>query len=180
VTSLRVHAPQEKNVHTPETPPIASVVAKSKTGKTTLLERLIPELKARGIRLAVIKHHSHLSSFDTPGKDTHRLAEAGADVVIGASPVQLATFNRLSSPLRLEELVEQHLADVDLALTEGYKSGPFPKIEVHRSARSDELLCTPDEMLALMTDRHWELDVPQFDLDDVTGLAGFLIDWLDR
>ena len=100
--------------------------------------------------------------------------------MVGASSVQLATFTRLTDPLSLEDVVRQNLADVDLVLTEGYKSGPYPKIEVHRSARSNELLCTPDEMLALMTDRHWELDVPQFDLDDATGLAGFLVDWLDR
>ena len=77
-----------------EMPPVVSFVAKSGTGKTTFLEDLIPLLKAEGLRVGLLKHHSHISSFDTPGKDTHRLAEAGADVVVGASPVQVATFRR--------------------------------------------------------------------------------------
>jgi molybdopterin-guanine dinucleotide biosynthesis protein B len=164
-------------LHREDLPAIVSVVAKSGTGKTTLLEALIPHLKAHGLRVGLLKHHSHLSSFDTPGKDTHRLAEAGADMVVGASPVQVATFRRTPGSADLDAVIAQHLADADLVLTEGYKRGPYPKIEVHRSARSDELLCSPDEMLALVTDRTWPIPVPQFSLDDAAGLAGHLLDW---
>lgn len=157
---------------------VVSVVAKSGTGKTTLLEALIPYLKAQGLRVGLLKHHSHVSSFDTPGKDTHRLAEAGADVVVGASPVQVATFRRESGSDDLDAVIARHLGDTDFVLTEGYKRGPYPKIEVHRSGRSEELLCLPDEMLALVSDRSWSIPVPQFDLDDAPGLAQFLVDWL--
>jgi integrase len=66
--------------------PVVSVVARSDTGKTTFLEALLPALKGMGVRVAVVKHHHHTSSFDTPGKDTFRLAEAGADLVVGVSP----------------------------------------------------------------------------------------------
>ncbi len=163
---------------TDERPAVVSVVAKSKTGKTTLLEALIPHLKEQGLSVGVLKHHSHLSSFDTPGKDTHRLAEAGADVVVGASPVQVATFRRERGSDDLDAVIARYLGEADLVLTEGYKRGPYPKIEVHRSARSDQLLCAPDEMLALVTDRSWSIPVPQFDLDDALGLATFLIGWL--
>jgi molybdopterin-guanine dinucleotide biosynthesis protein B len=159
-------------------PAIVSVVAKSKTGKTTLLEALIPYLKVSGLTIGVLKHHSHLSSFDTPGKDTHRLAEAGADIVVGASPVQVATFRRENASDDLEAVITRHLAGTDLILTEGYKRGPYPKIEIHRSARSDELLCSPEELIALATDRVWPLPVPQFELDDAAGLSAFLIKWL--
>lgn len=164
----------------PDMPVVVSVVAKSGTGKTTLLEGLIPLLKAEGLRVGLLKHHSHISSFDTPGKDTHRLAEAGADVVVGASPVQVATFRRDPGSADLDAVITGHLGDTDLVLTEGYKRGPYPKIEVHRSSRSDQLLCSPEEMLALVSDREWPISVPQFSLDDASGLAKFLVEWLGK
>ncbi len=159
-------------------PPIVSVVARSKTGKTTFLESLIPELRSRGLRVAVVKHHHHTSSFDTPGKDTHRLAEAGADLVLGISPVQLASFSRETGSEDLDAVIAKHCAGYDLVLTEGYKRGDYPKIEVHRAERSTELLCDFDEMLALVTDSEWETDVPRFPLDDAAGVAALLVDWL--
>lgn len=161
-------------------PPIVSVVARSNTGKTTLLESLLPALKEAGLRVAVVKHHHHTSSFDTPGKDTFRLAEAGADLVVGVSPVQVATFSRQAGSDDLDSVIAQHCAGYDLVLTEGYKRGGYPKIEVHRAERSTELLCDFGEMLALVTDTDWVTDVPQFSLDDAEGLAAFLAAWLDN
>lgn len=155
--------------------PVVSIVAKSGTGKTTLIEKLLPELKARGLSVGVLKHHSHLSSFDIPGKDTYRLAEAGADIVVGASPVQVAAFRRENGSDNLDAVIAQNFDGVDLVLIEGYKRGSYPKIEVHRSERSEELLCSPNEMLALVTDRRWSLPVPQFDLDKVADLADFVV-----
>ena len=160
-------------------PPIISIVARSQTGKTTLIEALLPELKSAGLRVAVVKHHHHTSSFDTPGKDTHRIAEAGADLVLGISPVQVATFSREAGSDDLDAVIARHCAGYDLVLTEGYKRGIHPKIEVHRSERSTELLCSFDEMLALVTDGEWGTSVPQFSLDDAPSLASFLVDWLE-
>ncbi len=160
-------------------PPIVSVVARSKTGKTTFLEALLPVLKSAGLRVAVLKHHHHTSSFDTPGKDTHRLAEAGADLVLGISPVQVVTFSAEADSGDLDAVIAMHCVGYDLVLTEGYKRGAFPKIEVHRSERSDELLCDFDEMLALVTDAEWDTDVPQFSLTDAEGVAALLTAWLD-
>jgi molybdopterin-guanine dinucleotide biosynthesis protein MobB len=157
------------------TPPIVSVVARSQTGKTTLIEALLPELKAAGLRVAVVKHHHHTSSFDTPGKDTHRMAEAGADLVLGISPVQVATFSREPGSADLDAVIARHCVGYDLVLTEGYKRGVYPKIEVHRSERSSALLCDFDEMLALVTDANWDTDVPQFALDDASGLANLVV-----
>ncbi len=161
-------------------PPIVSIVARSQTGKTTLIEALLPELKRAGLRVAVVKHHHHTSSFDTPGKDTHRMAEAGADLVLGVSPVQVATFSREPGSDDLDAVIARHCAGYDLVLTEGYKRGDYPKIEVHRQARSDELLCSYDEMLALVSDVAWDVPVTRFDLDDAAGLAGFLVTWLEE
>jgi molybdopterin-guanine dinucleotide biosynthesis protein B len=160
-------------------PPVVSVVARSNTGKTTVLEGLLPALKNAGLRVAVVKHHHHTSSFDTPGKDTFRLAEAGADLVVGVSPVQVATFSRETGSDDLDSVIARHCAGYDLVITEGYKRGDYPKIEVHRAARSTELLCDFGEMLALVTDTGWDTDVPQFSLDDTDGLAAFLAAWLE-
>ena len=161
------------------TPPVVSVVARSGTGKTTVLESLLPALKEMGVRVAVVKHHHHTSSFDMPGKDTFRLAEAGADLVVGVSPVQVATFSRESSSEGLDDVIAEHCSGYDLVLTEGYKRGDYPKIEVHRTERSTELLCEYDELLALVTDGRWDTDVPQYDLNDAEGLADLLALWLE-
>jgi len=163
----------------PLIPPIVSVVARSNTGKTTFIEALLPALKKTGLSVAVVKHHHHTSSFDMPGKDTHRIAEAGADLVLGISPVQVATFSREAGSSDLDAVIARHCSGYDLVLTEGYKRGDFPKIEVYRVERSDELLCDFDEMLALVTDTEWDTDVPQFSLSDAEGVAGLLVSWLD-
>ncbi len=157
-------------------PPAVSIVAKSNTGKTTLLEALLPILKSRGLQVGVLKHHSHQSSFDVPGKDTYRLAEAGADIVVGASPVQVAVFRRENGSGDLDAVLGSHFAGMDLVLIEGYKRGPYPKIEVHRAARSRDLICGLDELLAVVSDQSWKLpsSMPLFRLDDPLPLAHFL------
>jgi molybdopterin-guanine dinucleotide biosynthesis protein B len=160
-------------------PPVVSFVARSQTGKTTFIEALLPELKRAGLRVAVVKHHHHTSSFDTPGKDTYRMAEAGADLVLGISPVQVATFSREPGSADLDAVIAHHCAGYDLVITEGYRRGVHPKIEIHRTERSSELLCNFDEMLALVTDTQWNTDVPQFALDDAVGVAAHLTRWLE-
>jgi molybdopterin-guanine dinucleotide biosynthesis protein B len=158
--------------------PVVSFVAKSNTGKTTFLEALIPELRALGVRVGALKHHSHPRPFDMPGKDTYRITEAGADVVVGMSPVQIATFRTVTEP-DFVDVIRSSFADVDIVLTEGYKRGPYPKIEVCRAARSSKLMCSEDELLAVVSDGSFALSVPQFDLDDAAGVAAFLVGWTE-
>jgi molybdopterin-guanine dinucleotide biosynthesis protein B len=153
--------------------PALSVVGKSDSGKTTLLEKLIPELKRRGYRVAVIKHDVHGFSIDIPGKDSWRLQQAGADQVLIAAPDKLAHIRRLERELPLEEILAG-ISGVDLILTEGYKRGPLPKIEVSRRERSQELLCAEEELFAIVSDQRFPLAVPQFDLDDAAGLADLI------
>lgn len=157
---------------------VVSFVAKSGTGKTTVLEQLIPRLAARGLRVGVLKHHAHATPFDTPGKDTYRLSQAGAQVVVGVSSVQVAVFRQEDGSANLESVMERHLAGLDLVLIEGYKRGAYPKIEIHRRAHHPDLLCEPEELLALLTDEPFANGVPQFSLDDFDGVADFLVDWL--
>lgn len=161
-------------------PYVISVVAKSGSGKTTLIERILPVLKGRGLSVGVLKHHHHESSFDTPGKDTFRIAEAGADIVVGASPVQVAAFRRCDGSAHLDGVIDQYFAGLDLVLIEGYKRGSYPKIEVNRRARSSQLVCAPDEIIAVISDQWWELGVPCFSLNDIEAIASFIVDAADR
>ena len=161
-----------------QTPPVVSIVAKSGSGKTTFIEKLVPELKARGLSVGVIKHHGHPTLFDLPGKDTYRHFQAGADVVVGASAAQVAVFRHQDGAADLDAVIAEHFAGLDLVLTEGFKRGPYPKIEVHRAARSAELLCGPPELLAIVTDEPLAVSAPQFGLEDAGGVADLLITWL--
>jgi molybdopterin-guanine dinucleotide biosynthesis protein MobB len=170
------------HIQTPGGPPVVAFVARSGTGKTTFLEKLISELKARGLRVGVLKHHAHATPFDVPGKDTYRLTQAGADVVVGASAVQVAVFYQEDGSADLDSLIARHFGEVDLVLAEGFKQGNYPKIEVHRAAhpQSGQLLCEAGELLALVTDEPLSSEAPQFDLEDAPGVADFLLAWLGR
>ena len=94
-----------------------SFVAKSGTGKTTLLEQVIAELKGRGYRVGVIKHDAHRFDIDHPGKDSHRLTAAGADTMLISSPEKLALVKRHTESPPIEELIATYFSDVDLILT---------------------------------------------------------------
>lgn len=154
--------------------PIVSIVGRSKAGKTTLLEKLIPELKRRGYRVATIKHHSKPGfEIDQPGKDTWRHAQAGSDHVVIAAPDKVASIRRVSRELTLDE-VAATIQDVDIVLTEGYKRAGKPQVEVVRAARSETPLCEPENLVALASDVALELGVPLFGLEDVLGLADLL------
>ncbi|MFQ5595322.1 MAG: molybdopterin-guanine dinucleotide biosynthesis protein B [Anaerolineae bacterium] len=154
--------------------PIISVVGRSDSGKTTLLEKLIPEFKRRGYRVATVKHHAHPGfEMDKPGKDTWRHAQAGSDHVVIAAPDKVAAIWRTDRESTLDEIAAG-IANVDIILTEGYRWADKPKIEVVRSARSQEPLCTPDELVALATDLQFDLDVPQFSLEDAVGLVDLI------
>jgi molybdopterin-guanine dinucleotide biosynthesis protein B len=153
--------------------PVVSIVGKSNSGKTTLLEKLISELKRRGYRVATVKHDTHGFEVDQPGKDTWRLAQAGADAVVISSSDKLALIKRVRQEQSLAEIAAL-VGEADIILTEGYKRGPAPKIEVSRRAISTELLCTVGELVAIASDQRFPLPVPQFDLDDAVGLADLL------
>ncbi|MBI4786271.1 MAG: molybdopterin-guanine dinucleotide biosynthesis protein B [Chloroflexi bacterium] len=157
--------------------PLVSIVGKSGIGKTTLVEKLVRELKARGLRVAVVKHHAHATPIDPPGKDSWRFAEAGADAVVVSSPAEVARFERVARELTLAEIAAR-LENVDLILTEGFKREPAPKIEVSRVERGTELVARVDELIAVVSDHPIALPLPRFDLDDAPGVAAFLCERL--
>jgi molybdopterin-guanine dinucleotide biosynthesis protein B/molybdopterin-guanine dinucleotide biosynthesis protein len=155
-----------------------SFVAKSGTGKTTLLEKVIAELKMRGYRIGVIKHDAHRFDIDHPGKDSHRLTAAGADTMLISSPEKLAVVKKHPESPPIEELIATYFSDVDLILTEGFKMSGLPKIEVHRRERSATLLCRGEHrdptLLAVASDEPLQLDVPILDLNNPAQVADFV------
>ncbi len=154
----------------PETTPIITFVGKSGTGKTTFLEQLIPVLKGRGLRLAVLKHDAHHFEMDKPGKDTYRFTAAGADVVTISNAEKFAMLERLQTELSVAEIVAR-LPQVDIVLTEGYKKSHYPKIEIHRAELNCPLIAAPEELLAIMTDEKLDSPTLQLDLSDIEGCA---------
>lgn len=155
-----------------------SFVAKSGTGKTTLLEKVITELKSRGYRIGVVKHDAHRFDIDHPGKDSYRLTAAGADTMLISSPEKLAIVKQHAAPPTIEELIATYFGDVDLILTEGFKKSGLPKIEVHRRERSATLLCRGEQhdpsLIAVASDVALQLDVPVLDLNNPAQVADFV------
>jgi molybdopterin-guanine dinucleotide biosynthesis protein B len=155
--------------------PIVSVVGRSGVGRTTLLEKLIPELKRRGYRVATVKHHAHPGfEVDQPGKDTWRHARAGSEQVVLAAPDRVAAIRYVDHALTLDEIAASIIRDVDIILTEGYRGADKPKIEVVRAARGREPLCSPEDLLAIASDVALALGVPCFDLDDAAGIVDLI------
>jgi molybdopterin molybdotransferase len=153
-------------------PPIVSIVGKSNAGKTTLLERLVPELKARGYSIGTIKHDVHGFDIDHEGKDSWRHKHAGACSVAISSPKKVAVIKDVEAEETLDGLASKYFQDADIILTEGYKKQHKPKIEVFRSQVHDKPLCRKDDSLvALLSDIPLDLGVPRFELDDIKGLA---------
>ena len=157
--------------------PILSIVGKSESGKTTLIEKLVPELVRRGYRIATIKHDVHGFDIDRKGKDSWRHKQAGAHTVVISSPWKLAMIRDVDHDAELPELREQYIRDVDLILTEGFKRNNQPKIEVFREEVHQELLCRKeDNLVAIASNRRFDVGVPCFDLNDAHGLVDLIED----
>lgn len=154
--------------------PLVTIIGKSGCGKTTVLEKLVIELKNRNYKLATIKHHSYRGfDIDKPGKDSWRFAQAGSDHVIIASPDKIASYRKIQHELSLDEIAEG-VSDVDLILVEGYKQAEKPSLEVVRAANSRELIGSREQRFAVAADFPLDLGVPQFGLEDVWEIADLI------
>jgi molybdopterin-guanine dinucleotide biosynthesis protein B len=149
------------------------MVGKSGVGKTTALIRVISELKRRGYRVGTVKHDTHGFEVDKPGKDSWRHAQAGSESVVISGPNKLALIRQLEDEMPLERIIPL-MGDLDLVITEGYKRGDRPKIEITRFERGTEMLCQPEELVCIMTDYPVDMRVPQFDLEDAQGVVDLL------
>jgi molybdopterin-guanine dinucleotide biosynthesis protein B len=155
--------------------PIVSFIGRSNSGKTTLIERVIPELVRVGYRVATVKHAGHGFDLDTEGKDSWRHKRAGASSVIVVSKGSLAMFTDVSEQLKVEEVRDRFLdGSYDLIIAEGWKSEGYPKIVVVRD-QLGEISYSSDGLLAVVSDKPIDQPVPVLHLDDIAGVAALLI-----
>ena len=166
------HAEKDRSGESAPIPAIA-FSAWSGTGKTTLLERVIQEMKHRSLRIAALKHDAHDFEIDREGKDSWRFARAGADAVMIGSATKTATVIRRSFPA--EELIRS-VRDVDLILVEGYNTADLPRIGVSRAATGKGFREAPESCIALVTDEDVRnAAVPVFGLEDIGPICDFII-----
>lgn len=149
------------------------------SGKTTLAERLIAELAARGYRVASLKHAHHAFDIDHEGTDSWRHRAAGASEVAIVSSARWAVVNELrgAEEPSMEEMLAK-LAPCDVVIVEGYKRESHPKIECRRmeGRKSEPLAPSDPHILAVASDHETDTgDLPRFDLDDVPGIADFVV-----
>ena len=155
--------------------PILCFVGRSNSGKTTLIERLIPELTRAGYRIATVKHAGHGFDLDTQGKDSWRHKRAGADTVIVLSKGSLAMFADVPEELPVEEVRDRYVnGHIDLIIAEGWKSEGLPKIVIVRE-HLQEVNFSPNGLLAVASEKKVDCQVPWFDRDDVVGLAQLIM-----
>lgn len=155
--------------------PIVSIVGKSDSGKTTLLEKLITELNRRGYKVASVKHDAHDFEIDKEGKDSWRHKKAGAATTIVSSPHKLAIISDTNRDLRLSEIRERWITGEDIVLSEGYYRDKQPKIEVLRKEETDDWLCANDSsLIAVASPSPVKCAVPWFHLDDTQSMVDFI------
>lgn len=164
---------------------VLGFAAYSGTGKTTLLERVIPLLITAGIRLALVKHSHHDFEMDKPGKDSYRLRKAGAQQMLLSSKYRTAWImegDGETEPDLFELLPRLNTANLDLVLVEGFRHQAFPKIEIHRPALNKPLLCAKDEnIIALASDApiSEECTLPRLPMNEPRAVAEFILRWLE-
>jgi len=158
-------------------PPVISIVGRSNSGKTTLIERLIPELKRRGFRVGTVKHYRRPFEMDLPGKDSWRHKNAGAEVSIISSPFRIGIVKELSEELPLESII-RFMEDLDIILTEGYKKGKYPKIEVLNPKFSKEPMIKDGTLIAVITEMEVDLKIPKFNPEKIEEIVDFILSFL--
>ena len=159
------------------TPPVFIFVGHSGSGKTTLVEKLLPELGTRGLRLATIKHAHHKVELDRQGKDSWRYKKAGAVISMLVTSNELQIVADAVDRREPAQLAERFLGEADMVLAEGFSLAPGAKIEVLRRACGRMPRCAiADGLIAIVTDMD-EIypNLPHFALDDIAGLADFLL-----
>ena len=163
----------------PVSTPILSLVGSSNSGKTTLMEKLISGLVAKGLRIATIKHSHHQPEMDTPGKDSWRHKQAGASTSLLVGPEKMLMVSDVDETLNPQLLTARLFSDYDLVLVEGYASVPGPKIEVLRAERSSALRCDESELIAVATDvTDLQVSAPLLDMNDTPSIIDFILYWL--
>lgn len=156
---------------------VYGVIGWKNSGKTSLMERLVAEITARGFSVSTVKHVHHDVDLDQPGKDTYRHRQAGAREVVLASKDRFALMVEHRGPEPELATVLARLAPVDLVLVEGYKRDSHRKVEVWRRETGHDLIQTGDPLVrAVATDEAGlSLPVPTLDLNNAAAVADFIL-----
>jgi molybdopterin-guanine dinucleotide biosynthesis protein B len=163
------------NLTNKKTAPLAIAVSGSKnSGKTTLIEGVLPYLAEAGLKVAVIKHHGHILDPDVPGTDTYRFNHGGAYGTVITDDERYMLVKRARTD---ENDLMELFPEADLILLEGYKDSPWPKIEMRRDAAVS--VCDKDSVIAVVTDGTpppgaMRPDAPAFAYSDFSGVADFI------
>ncbi|MEH0696263.1 bifunctional molybdopterin-guanine dinucleotide biosynthesis adaptor protein MobB/molybdopterin molybdotransferase MoeA [Vibrio owensii] len=164
--------------------PILGFAAYSGTGKTTLLEALLPKLTEAGLRIGMLKHAHHNFDVDQPGKDSHRLRKAGASQMLISSRNRFALMTETpESESEFDYLLTRFDEDkLDVVLVEGCKNIAFPKIELHREEVGKPWLHPNDENIIAIASDSGELDsdLPQMNINDLEAIAQFVIHYVQE
>lgn len=151
-------------------PPVVCVVGPDGAGKTRVIEGLARQMKARGYKVATVARSAEGPTLGALTRDADRYIAAGSQMIVVSSPDAVTSVQRTDEEVSLDELVWLVGEEYDLVLAEGFRESGYPKIEVHESAVV-ALVCRRDELLALASDAHFDVDVPRFALEDAAGLA---------
>lgn len=154
---------------------IISIIGKSNSGKTTLIERLIPELIKRNYKVATIKHDAHNFEVDKVGKDSWRHKNAGAHTSLVSSAKQIAIFTTAEKDNSLEYLCKNYIKDVDFVLAEGYGMSKYPKIVVVKPGDNTMLYKHANNLVAIVGNGKYDYDVPVFNRDEISKIADIII-----
>ena len=163
--------------------PLLAIAAWSGTGKTTLLKQLIPVLCQRGIRPGLIKHTHHNMDVDKPGKDSYELRKAGAAQTLVASKQRWALMTETPEEEELDLVFLASRMDaskLDLILVEGFKHEEIAKIVLFRedAGHQPEELVIDQHVIAVASDVSLSVDVPLLGINDVEGIADFVVRWM--
>jgi len=160
--------------------PIVSFIGRSNSGKTTFIERVIPELVRAGYKVATVKHAGHGFDLDTEGKDSWRHKQAGASSVVILSKGSMAVFADVSDQMKVEDVRDRFLdGTYDLIIAEGWKHEGYPKIVIIRDQLGEVPIST-EGLLAVVSNKPVDLTVPVFGLDDVSAVAALIMKQFPR
>lgn len=154
---------------------ISFVAQGTNSGKTTVLEKVIFELTRRGRKVTAVKHGLHMHYADKPGKDTERFANSGASRIVLFSPEGMLMYE--NAPPTIDFLCSVAASGVDIVLVEGFKSGPFRKIEVFNDTLYSDPICREhpyEEYIALVSNSPFDAGIPNFLFHEIDALCTFI------
>lgn len=158
-------------------PPVVAISGVKNSGKTTLLEKLLPILCEKGLNVAVIKHDGHTFDADVEGTDSHRLRKAGA---YGTAVFCDTHYMVIKSRATTGEFLQLCFPEADLILCEGFKNSSYAKIEVVRKGNSDTPVCDPKTLLAVATDLDLDTKIPTVYLNNVKEIADIILRYINK